>query len=133
MRYHGSLNKGLWGGGGQSSECVWFNVCRRYTNCASNVFQQLNCVAGRMGRAKPSKRWVMVVVVVVLVVVVVVVLLIMLIITITAITNNVTAVHVGTYSVVISSRLSSPQLSQQIPTDGGLASNKTADRRTAAA
>ena len=35
--------------------------------------------------------------------------------------------------MVISSRPSSPYLSQQFPTDGGLACNKTADRRTAAA
>ena len=56
----------------------------------------------------------------------VVVSLIMLIITITAISNNVTEVHDGTYRVVIPSRPSAPQLSQQIPTDGRLACNKPA-------
>ena len=60
---------------------------------------------------------------------VVVVSLIMLIITITAISNNVTAVHDGTYRVVIPSRHSAPQLSQQIPTDGHLACNKPAVQR----
>ena len=48
----------------------------------------------------------------------------MLIITITAISNNVTEVHDGTYRVVIPSRHSAPQLSQQIPTDGRLSCNK---------
>jgi hypothetical protein len=76
--------------------------------------------------AKPSKRWGVVVVVVVVGVVVVVVLLIMLIITITATSNNVTEVHDGTYRVVISWRPSAPQLSQNVPTDRGLACNKTA-------
>ena len=55
-------------------------------------------------------------------------LLIMLIITITAVRNNITEEHDETYRVVISSRPSSPQLSQHIPTDGGLACNKAADR-----
>jgi len=47
LRYHGSFNKRLESHG---SECVWFSVCRRYTNCISNTFQQLNCVARRMQR-----------------------------------------------------------------------------------
>ena len=59
-------------------------------------------------------------------------MLIMLIITITAISNNVTEVHDGTYRVVISSRPSAPQLSQYIPTDRGHACNKTAVLRDVA-
>ena len=82
---------------------------------------------GKRIRAKPSKGWVLVLVEVLeVVVVMVVVSLIMLIITITAISNNVTEVHDGTYRVVIPSRPSAPQLSQQIPTDGRLACNKPA-------
>jgi len=57
---------------------------------------------GKRIRAKPRKRWVLVLVVVV--VVVVVLLLIMQFITITAICNNVTEVHDGTYRVAIPSR-----------------------------
>ena len=63
-----------------------------------------------------------------MVMVMVMMLLTVLIITITAISLSNTEMRDGTYRVVISSRSPSPQLSQHIPTDGGLACKKTADR-----